>query len=539
MITKDYFELGASKVGEFEEAVSQSRYAVVVLTSACLDDAFARFSERLATFLGVNEDRNRVIPLLLEPCKLPPSLDSLVGLDFTREADREEQLDRLRRQLGRPAPTPVELACPYQGLTAFGRGQADFYGRAPEVDRITLHFQKEDFLLLTGPSGCGKTSLLQAGLIPALAAASSGWNIVLARPGAEPLQALATAFGLSVPDLLRLPQAGGPSPPPSVPPPVAAGGMSSPSPRVLLVLDPFEDLFIEVSQTAEQTRFIAALKALQCAQRCGVLLSLRSDFVQQLRGTALWPQAPNQILRLAPLRGPALRDAIALPAKAKGVMLDQVLVESLWRDAGDEPGPLPFVQDAMLLLWQKREYRWLSASAYEGFGGDGVSALAVALMRIANAALNALPPDRQTLAMRIMLRMVQFGQGRKNARRQVLLNELSAEGDEPRTLYETLLHMTTQHLLTFDGDIKGAFLNLAHESLITIWQPLKDWIEEYGQPEQLRRRLLERAQPGAAPVRRGACSTRSTWRVPSDGAMSTGPNWEWTATCLRSSRRAP
>ena len=45
--------------------------------------------------------------------------------------------------------------------------------------------------------------------------------------------------------------------------------------------------------------------------------------------------------------------------------MESALVERLVADAASEPGILPFVQETLVLLWERLERRFLPLAAYE------------------------------------------------------------------------------------------------------------------------------------------------------------------------------
>jgi DNA-binding XRE family transcriptional regulator len=82
---------------------------------------------------------------------------------------------------GGPAPGggPVWRGCPYLGLVPFGERDAPvFYGRGELADqlvqRLSGWLDGSGILLVAGESGAGKSSLLQAGVMPRLAAGALG-----------------------------------------------------------------------------------------------------------------------------------------------------------------------------------------------------------------------------------------------------------------------------------------------------------------------------------------------------------------------------
>ena len=169
-ITPQDFRPGAPVVAEFERAVTESRYTVLVLSPAYLADEWATFGEQLISHASVSERRDRLIPLLLQPTKLPLRIDFRVTLDCTTQAGWEAETARLRALLNQPAPQPEQLACPYPGMKPFSPKDAQFfYGRAEEVRYMVEHLRNQRLLFVIGPSGSGKSSLVFAGLLPQLA----------------------------------------------------------------------------------------------------------------------------------------------------------------------------------------------------------------------------------------------------------------------------------------------------------------------------------------------------------------------------------
>ena len=100
-----------------------------------------------------------------------------------------------------PGGGPVWPGCPYLGLVPFGERDAPvFYGRGELagqlVQRLAGRLDGPGILLVAGESGAGKSSLLQAGLMPRLAAGALGpgsqrWPRRVIRPAGSPLRELA------------------------------------------------------------------------------------------------------------------------------------------------------------------------------------------------------------------------------------------------------------------------------------------------------------------------------------------------------------
>ncbi|MEG4087720.1 nSTAND1 domain-containing NTPase [Microcoleus sp. POL10_C6] len=82
---------------------------------------------------------------------------------------------------------------PYQGLSAFGEEDADFFfGQEKFVSNLVEVTYKQPLVVVVGPSGSGKSSVVFAGLIPQLRK-EGNWLIESFRSGKEPFVQLAFA----------------------------------------------------------------------------------------------------------------------------------------------------------------------------------------------------------------------------------------------------------------------------------------------------------------------------------------------------------
>jgi WD40 repeat protein len=491
------FALGVPRIQAFEQALQQSRRTLLVLSPAYLADGFSQFTDILAQSYGLETATWPVIPLILQTVELlPPRLAMLERLDATDPASWEQVVARLCKEAQRPAPAPAPRpVCPFPGMVPFTEADSSrFFGRDVLVDDLLQRLRLHTFLTVIGPSGCGKSSLVFAGLVPALRAStlfgSGAWRVCTLRPGASPLAALTASLGTDPADPAKA---------------VAAALAADPSAqRLLLVVDQFEELFTLGAQVG--TSFAQAVERLADSPGCFVVLTMRADFYADLMISPLWPRVQAHRAEVVPLSADGLRQAIVRPAEDVGVFVETALVERLLADAASEPGVLPLVQETLVLLWEHLERRYLPLRAYEALvlprsandeGGPGtLTGLQVAMARRADAALADLSTTQQTIVRRIFLRLVQFGEGRADTRRQQQVDDLRAAGDDPALFNLTLAHLVDRRLLTLGGAESEAerTVDLAHESLITGWPTLHEWIGERRAAEQTRRRLEEKAE---------------------------------------------
>ena len=486
LVTSRDFELAAAIPAEFDRFVTTSRYTAAVLSPAFLTDGWGQFGEHLVSYTSVEENRVRVIALQLHDCKPPLHLRFRVGLDFTDWTVWDDQAAKIRALLDRPDPPPEVIPCPYPGMVAFRPEDARlFHGREQEIDDLLRSIRQQNFLLVVGPSGSGKSSLIVAGLLARLQEStyftSGYWRVRSFRPGADPMARLTGQLGGD--------------------PHQAAEAISAllqdepPAQRLLLFIDQFEELFTQVKDRSGQQDFVRVLKALRDDPRCAIIVGMRVDFYPDLMNSALWPVDRSQIVDVAPLRGEALRKAIVRPAEEVGVYLEDGLVDSLIADAANEPGSLPMLQEALVLLWAKRERRLLTRAAYEAMGREGRSGLAVAMATKADATLAVMPPEEKRLARRIFVRLVEFGQGRPDTRRQLAVDELRAADDPPGMFDRVLGKLIDSRLLTPAFEHQGPRrVDIAHEMLIVGWPTSREWVQARRQAELTRRALETKAR---------------------------------------------
>jgi hypothetical protein len=472
----DELSLGGVIVSEIDRGVSRSRFTVTVLSPAYLRDRWAVFGEQLANQLSLEDVH--IIPLRLMACKLPLRLEARVSLDFTNRDRWEAETRRLRDLLRVNAPAMDQIQCPYPGMRPFGMNEAElFFGRRREIEELVRrldHGEREIYVV--GPSGSGKTSLVQAGLLHTLAAGTPLHECPFAvrtmRPGDRLTDWLEELHDVD----LATPAAN-----PTAPDPCAE--------RVLVFIDHLEEVFA-LTDASERQRIFSRLRSLRVEKRCYLLFALRAHLVGALK--ALWPDLVGRISRVevAPLRGRVLAQAITEPAMRLGVHVEAQLCDRLVSDAAVEPGALPLVQATLQLLWRNRRQRLLGLAEYEALG-NGEPGLHAAIAQHADATMRTLTVAQQAIAHRILLRLVSFGEGRADTRRQQQVRALQSAAEGAAEFSCVLQRLIAGRLVTVDGSENGddALVDLSHEALITAWPTLREWVARSRADEHRRRRL--------------------------------------------------
>jgi WD40 repeat protein len=477
--------VGQSIIEEIERGIRTSRVTITVLSPAYMSERWAMFGEQLAAYTHVtDQNRSKVIPLLRTDCDLPTHIRSLVTLDF-RDSNPEiwrAETARLRTYLAQPAVTEPDLPCPYPGMRPFTEHDASrFFGRDAEMNDLIGRLQRgEREIYIIGPSGSGKSSLVAAGLVPRLTnpAGTGGFLVRTMRPGERPFSRLIhvlecepTTPAVAIKKLLaRL----------------------APPASMLLVIDQLEELFT-VSAAGERVAFLETVRALRVDPQCVLVFTLRADFFGAFMDSALWTDLDGRISRLeiGALRSDSLRAVIERPARDLGVYLEPDLIERLLADTALEPGALPLLQEALVHLWDRRRRRLLTLADYQTMGDGNRSGLALAISDRADTTLRTLTRTQETIALRILLRLVNLGEGRVDTRRQQPCASLRSTDEEPADFDAALQRLVDDRLVTVtSNDNRDAVrVDMAHEVLIHAWPTFAAWIKAWRSYEQRRREL--------------------------------------------------
>jgi formylglycine-generating enzyme required for sulfatase activity/transcriptional regulator with XRE-family HTH domain/energy-coupling factor transporter ATP-binding protein EcfA2 len=398
--------------------------------------------------------------------------------------------DRLQANLaaGEPSAAITLLprpACPYPGMRAFKREEWDgFFGRAQDIQALRDKLATAKCAIVIGPSGSGKSSLLQAGLIPMLSGSSAfggrAWEIVDVRLGQTPLQSLERHLAL-----FAAPNAAERKPAMLA---CAYQERTNWSHNLLVVVDPLEELFTHAPE--ETQPLLGELRALAEVEQCYVATAIRADFYHELMTPQQLPWIQARRVEITRLNNNQLEEAIVEPARRVGVTVDMALLERLKRDVADEPGVLPLLQVTLERLWDKVSNQHLTLQAYLDLAPESSSPLYRVLADQADATLSSLSDSKRVVAWRIFLRLVQFGEGRANTRRQQHRRELPIVGEDEGALDFVLDQLKDARLLTMSKDAEGhGVIDVTHEALLSHWALLVDMLARHREAELTRRRL--------------------------------------------------
>ena len=264
---------------------------------------------------------------------------------------------------------------PFPGLRSFEADETHlFFGRDGQSDDLLRILARNRFVAVVGTSGSGKSSLVRAGVLPALqsgfmAGAGSRWRIATIRPGANPIENLATAINNSaaaspgeldfdarhilLESVLRRNSFGL----------IEAARITKTAPRenVLVLVDQFEEIFrlrsdrsggnVEEEDAAGLVRLLLEATR-QVEVPIYIAITMRSDFLGDCAQFQDLPETMNEAQYLIPrMTREQRRQAIEGPVAVGGGIIAPRLVQKLLNDVGDAPDQLPILQHALMRTW--------------------------------------------------------------------------------------------------------------------------------------------------------------------------------------------
>jgi HEAT repeat protein len=390
---------------------------------------------------------------------------------------------------------------PYMGLRYFSDREADrYFGREVLVDELVervrrrMDGERERFLAIIAPSGAGKSSLVLAGLLPSLRLnaipGSENWTYLERMvPGSAPVRALADKLNTAISSMTarmiddKLKTARG----------LAELVEKIPQKPVVLFIDQFEELFSASIGEEERTHFLHLL-TVACEQPGNplfIVLTMRGDFYALPMNYADFGRlVQNNNISVLAMSFSDLSRAIALPAAAAGLTLDDGLVSEIVLDLTDPrhkrtlAGALPLLQYTLDRLYEERDGQRLTLAAYHGMGG-----VHGAIGKHADDVFESLAEAERDAFGRVFSRLVQISDESIPTRKRAALASWESEEDARKHI-EALVDA---RLLVSDEQEGEATIEVAHEALLEKWTALIAWIGQHGEDLRVIDEMRQRA----------------------------------------------
>ncbi|MFJ5261380.1 KGGVGR-motif variant AAA ATPase [Streptomyces sp. NPDC088387] len=409
-----------------------------------------------------NREDSFLLPVLMPGVQRAPDLlRNYQFLDFREGFNAPRLLEVVRaglRSLEPPPLVPVPPArSPYPGLAPFSEAEADvFFGRDELVDLVLATLDQHRMCTITGGAGSGKTSLVNAGVLPALRAeglpGSHLWPITVGR-GAKGL----------LKKLRSLPDRGT-------------------ADHTVVVIDQFEELLTSL-KADERERIIVALRRVAEDPAILPVIVVRTDYLVATHMHA--PFLAEHTVRVPPLTGSELRQAVEMPARTRGLEVEPGLTDRLVQDMARAPGSLPLLQSTLRTLWQAREDGYLTHQEYGQLGG-----ISGQLTRAAEELFESFSTEDKALTHSLFLHLVSVDSDGLPVGRAVSKESLEVIG-----VTDVCERMVQHRVLTIASTAHDEpCVLLAHNALVEAWPRLRNWISESSSALQLHRQLSVAAE---------------------------------------------
>jgi WD40 repeat protein/energy-coupling factor transporter ATP-binding protein EcfA2 len=419
----------------------------------------------------------------------------------------------------------TKISNPFPGLRAFHMDESHlFFGREGQTDEVLMKLSDHRFVGVIGPSGSGKSSFVYCGVLPILyggfmANAGPNWDVIVARPGNNPIGNLAEAILEQDPEYINAEDADR-----KVKKTILTTLMKSSSlglveaikqvkkvtnKNYLILIDQFEELFrFKDSETSDASSLNETLSFINLLMQginneetpIYVTITMRSDFIGECAQFAELTKKINDSHYLIPqLTRDQKRRAIEGPVAVGGGEIAPRLVQRLLNDLGDNPDQLPILQHSLMRTWDfwtnnREGDEIVDLKHYEAIG-----TMSEALSMHANEAYDELT-DEQRFICGVLFKTITEKRGESfGIRRPTRLGEIAAIADvsveEVAEVIEKFREPGRSLLMPPVGKPleDGTMIDISHESLMRIWVRLKNWVDEEAESINMYMRLAEAA----------------------------------------------
>lgn len=406
---------------------------------------------------------------------------------------------------------------PFPGLRPFSVSENHlFFGREGHSEIVLELLSKNRFVAVTGASGSGKSSLIYCGLIPVLYGgfitnAGSDWRIITARPGNSPVENLADSLALvygtdnNIPiqkqinyTILRRNSFGLID--------TLKQLKTNPKENILLIIDQFEELFRfkesrkDITTINETEAYIKLLVNAVQQENLPVyiVLTMRSDFIGECSQFNELTDLINQSNFLIPqMTRKDFEEAVVGPVSVAGAEIDPQLLQHILNSIENKSDQLPVLQHAMMRTWDFWARYNEPGSPIKMRDYESAGKMENALSRHANEAFEELTEEGQQICKVLFKSITLKGSDNKGIRHPASIKSIAdIAGTSYQKVFEVVekfrskgrSFLTPGENVPLDAD---TVVDISHESLMRIWDKLKNWVDEEYSSVQMYLRLSE------------------------------------------------
>jgi len=405
---------------------------------------------------------------------------------------------------------------PFPGLRPFAPEDSDlFFGREVESEEIIGKMLKNRYVAVLGASGNGKSSLINCGVLPKVRnlkiEESSVWRIISFMPGNNPFGNLALALseGISnsgqknidrnkiLSELLNNPDDLAS---------VVGEYMIKSDENILLVIDQFEEFFrygslgkAEVIHTLS-TKFVDFLvnTISKPVLNVFIIISMRSEFIGECAHYKGLTRLINNSNYLVPNMGTEnLREVIEGPVNFSGAKIDPKLVEELLNEVGDRVDQLPVLQHAMMRTWSYWQKLNEPDKPINKTDYQSVGTMRDAISFHAEEAYEDLSQRGKEICEIMFKAITRKGLDNKGLRHpsdiETIKTIAMCTSEELFDVVEKFRSPTRSFILPrHDVTLnESSVIDLFNDSLIRLWDRLRDWVNNEALSMQIYLKLSE------------------------------------------------
>jgi len=253
----------------------------------------------------------------------------------------------------------------------------------------------------------------------------------------------------------------------------------------------FVKLLLESTEKNEETY----------AENVYIIVTMRSDYLGDTAQFLGMPERINEGQYLIPrMDRKERRKAIVGPIAVEKGSITESLLNQLLNDAGEDPGKLPILQHALMRMWDL-------ADAVPQNGGlnldhyEKIERLEGALSQHADEAFNDLSEKHQKLAPKIFKCLTEKSLANRETRRPMKIAEIcevvGADEDDVKTVVDCFRKNGRWFLMPpvdeKDKLTSDTLVDISHESLISGWNKLRQWVNEEAESARTYKRLADTA----------------------------------------------
>lgn len=414
---------------------------------------------------------------------------------------------------------------PFPGLRPFKIEESHlFFGREGQSDEVLLKLSQHRFVGIIGPSGSGKSSFIYCGVLPILyggflTGKSTNWEVVVTRPGAAPIENLAES--LLATDLANTETSEEDI---KIKKTIITSLLKSSSrglvetimqfrrdsnKNYLILVDQFEELFrfkdsSSINSINDTLAFINLL--MEAINYEGapiyVAITMRSDFIGECSQFPELTKKINDSQYLIPqMTRDQKRRAITGPVAVGDAEIAPRLVQQLLNDLGDNPDQLPILQHALMRTWDYwTHYKDFAEEPLDIKHYEAIGTMAEALSMHANEAFDELDDEQKRVCEFLFKAITEKRGGNFGIRRPTKLAEIAAIAATTEAELVTIIDkfrdpsrslLTPQYGIALDSH---SIIDISHESIMRIWNRLKNWVNDEEDAKAMYQRLAEAAE---------------------------------------------